>query len=88
MPFPIERGETGAESAAKTALIRARTLRRDAEKYIAQCDASALSAQDLIVSFLYYELRLIKQELAVLVAVPGFFSALQQLRPATWATAA
>lgn len=86
MAFPTD--DTSPLAAAQLILQRAKALRFDATKYIAQCDAGAINIHDVASAFMANHLAPVKTQLATLVAIPGVYDALVQLKPNKFADAA
>jgi len=74
--------------AAQTLLVRAKGLRSDAAKYIAQCNAGALNLHDVASGFMANHLAPVRTEWQGLVEIPGVYQALCTLKPAVFADAA
>jgi hypothetical protein len=61
--------------------IRAKQVRAECVRYIAQCDAGAINLQDVAEAFMAGVLAPIKVELATIALVSGLFAELARQRP-------
>lgn len=82
----IPTSDNNARRAAERIRQLAKAIRSDAAKYIAQCDATAVNAHDLIGSFAMNHLTPALAEWATLIAVGGIQAELRLMFPGNWAS--
>jgi hypothetical protein len=85
MAFPTI--DTTPSTYASTVFIRAKQVRAECVRYIAQCDAGAINLQDVAEAFMAGVLGPIKLELATIALVSGLFAELARQRPVAFADA-